>query len=102
MPIKMMQTESGAGPIVVCDQCGKRIDDASEASYIWNESSYEPGSLHDVYFVHSRCDEALQRQVGEMPNSQSLIILMPYLVSNLNVDWDEAKKYAELNSEEIG
>lgn len=105
MPIKMMQTDSGAGPVIVCDFCGERIKEASEANYIWDDKDAEAGSLTDIYFVHNRrhCDEGLQRQMGKMiDNSAELPILIPYLIRNLNVDMEHAEKYAAIASEEIG
>lgn len=105
MPIKMMQTDRGAGPVIVCDFCGERITEASEANYIRDDEGVEAGSLTDIYFVHNRrrCDEGLQRQMGmRIDNSAGLPILIPYLIHNLNVDMEHAAKYAAIASEEIG
>lgn len=105
MPIKMMTTDRGAGPVIICDFCHERITDASQANYIWDDDGAGAGDLSDVYFVHStqECDKGLQNRVGKiMDNSQELSLMIPYLIDNLNVDMEHAKKYAALASEDIG
>jgi len=77
MPIKMLSTEQGTRPLILCDQCGKRIEEGSRANVIWNDSSFEQGALSDVLFVHSlNCDQAFQRQRGMVANSMELDLWM--------------------------
>lgn len=95
MPIRMMVTENGAGPVLVCDYCGERIVDTDGVNCIWKDESYEPGTFSEVYIVHNQCDEPLQHRIGMMPNSTELDILFPQLVDNVNMDWEKAEKRAE-------
>lgn len=98
----MMQTVGGAGPVVVCDFCGERIERASEANYEWYAGDHTPGVLHDVYFLHKKCVRSHEQKVGKQLDSMEMNVLPPYLVDNLQVDWEESKKHAEMMSEEIG
>ena len=52
MPIKIMLTDRGAAPVILCDVCGAWIDRADEGMYAWSEQHHESGALHDVAFVH--------------------------------------------------
>lgn len=95
MPIMMMTTEDGAGPVVVCDYCGKRIVDSDGVNCIWKDENCEPGSFSDMYIVHNQCDELMQRRHGVMSNSTELDILLPQLADNVNIDWEKARQRAK-------
>lgn len=56
MPIKIMLTECGAAPVVVCNVCGAWIERANDGGYAWNKERPESGALHEVAFVlKGRC-----------------------------------------------
>jgi hypothetical protein len=95
----MVQTDRGAGPVFLCDHCGERITEVKLANYVWDDKGAVPGDVLDVYFVHKGdCDRALEaRLTGGRPErlaSMELNVLLPYLASNLGVDWEEAQQHA--------
>lgn len=96
MPLKMMATRRGAGPIVVCDHCGKRIDNASDANYEWFASSVEPGTLFDIYLLHKACVRSHEASLGVHLDSNEMIDLLPFLVDNVRLDWDRAREHANM------
>jgi hypothetical protein len=102
MPIKIMLTEKGAGPVIVCDYCGERIERALDANYEWDGEPQIAGDLREVYLVHKKCSEANERKVGSLLDSNELHIMLPYLADNLKVNWEAARKHADEMSQELG
>ena len=102
MPIKIMLTERGAGPVVICDYCNKRIEDAREANYEWDGEVHRPGELLEVAFLHKNCAWERQRRTARLFDSMEMIDLVPYLADNLHLDWETARKHAQTMSEDIG
>jgi hypothetical protein len=95
MPIKIMLTDYGASPVVICDVCGAWIQDGEEGAYAWSQENIDSGSLHDIAFVHKgRC---LQKYVSQHSAvaDMSLNVLLPYLVASLGVDWRAASRMAK-------
>jgi hypothetical protein len=95
MPIKVMLTDRGASPIVVCDACGAWIERAEDGAYAWSEESSEFGTICEMVFVHKgRCLEAFEKEHGVTTRDMSLDVLLPYLAANLCIEWDDAMKMA--------
>ena len=96
MPIKIMVNDRGATPIVVCDFCGAWIDKAEDGSYEWDDNDPRTVSLQEVFFLHNEdCVLAFERQHGKALYSMPLDVLIPYLATNLGVDWAAAYKRAK-------
>ncbi len=99
MPIKIMLTERGAAPVIVCDVCDAWIERADDGAYAWNEERPESGKLHEVAFVHKgRCFLAYEAEHGSSTCDMPLEVLLPYLAANLDVDWEGATTTAKYYS----
>jgi hypothetical protein len=96
MPIKIMLTERGAAPMIVCDICGIWIQRADVGGYAWSEQRTELGSLHDVAFVHKGdCFLTYESRQGTATMDMPLEVLLPYLAASLEVNWEAATNLAE-------
>lgn len=88
MPIKIMLTNHGAVPIILCDVCGARIERADDGAYAWDEQRPESGALHDLTIMHrGDCFAAYEAEHGPSTRDMPLIVLLPYLATNLSADW---------------
>ena len=96
MPIKIMATEHGDKPIIVCDVCGARIERSDDGAYAWNDQPPIPGRMHDMAFVHKGdCLLTYEAEQGASSTSDMpLDVLLPYLAVNLELDWEAATKLA--------
>ncbi len=93
--IRIENTATGAGPVIICDYCGERITDARDGNYEWADVTGAPGQRMAVYFLHKRCSAAHEAARGIVLDSMELTVLLPYLAHNLDLDWDEASRHAE-------
>jgi hypothetical protein len=99
MPIKIVLTNRGASPVIVCDVCGAWIERTDEGGYAWSESRPESGTLHEVAFVHEdRCLHAYEAEHGASTHDMPLEVLVPYLVASLEVDRTAATTMAKYYS----
>ncbi len=55
-----VQSDRPNRPVIVCDQCGETIYDASEGSALWLEFGAADSARHDVKHAHDRCIEAFE------------------------------------------
>jgi hypothetical protein len=93
MGIEMWKGSRGRGPVVVCDQCGERIKDASDGNYQWTEE--DPGR---GYFTHKRCCRAFEREREDRGFwlACDLSAFWVYLGDNLQIDKGKARRVADL------
>ena len=99
MPIKIMLTNRGAAPVIVCDVCGAWIERADDGSYAWNQERPEAGTLQEMAFVHQdRCLRAYEAEHGPSTQDMPLEVLVPLLVASLDVDWTAATTMAKFYS----
>jgi hypothetical protein len=99
VPIKIMLTNRGASPVIVCDVCGAWIERADDGGFAWSEARAESGTLHEVAFVHKgRCFLTYEAEHGTSTRDMPLDVLLPYLVVSLDVDWDAATTMAKYYS----
>ena len=105
--IKILKFGEGrSGPIVCCDHCGERIQDAKNGNFMWmigpNISLPEDGKL---YFTHKRCCGPFERSFdmpeGCMLASGELSWFPIYLERNINLDRAEAERWVEKTEEEL-
>src|SRR5262249_49242205 len=95
MPIKIMLTESGAAPVIICDVCGAWIERAENGAYTWAEKRTESGSLHEVAFVHKdNCFVAYEPEQGAVIRDMPLDVFLPFLAASLEVNWETATTLA--------
>jgi hypothetical protein len=74
MPLKIEMSPESVRPVVVCDGCGEPIADARDGNYQWRGGS---GAWY----------------------AMELTELLPHVASGLNINWDEATRYAGLSVE---
>ncbi len=102
MPVKVFRTERGAGPVIVCDYCGERIENAKEANYEWDDDGLRPGEITVAFLLHKKCARQHQVEFGKHLDSMEMNVMLPYLAHNLMVDWDDAQRHAEFMSQDLG
>lgn len=65
---KVLHKDDKLIPILICDHCGERIEDAGNANCLLEEDRPYPddGETTDVYHVHKgECDRALSAELSE-------------------------------------
>jgi hypothetical protein len=96
MPIRIMLTDRGASPVILCDVCGAWIERADDGAYAWNEERPESGTLHEMAFVHKEnCLLAYEAEHSSSMRDMPLDVFLPYLAASLSVDWRAATTMAK-------
>lgn len=101
MPLKIEMTPESVRPVVICDQCGEPIAEAQDGNYQW-QAPVEPGmSRKFVFFTHKACAHPFEqaRGGGGAWYAMELTELLLYTARGLNIDWNEATRYAGLTPE---
>jgi hypothetical protein len=95
MPLIIENQRGRDCPVVVCDHCGRQIEDAKEGNYQWQHEGDNAGK---IFFTHKACCWAFESKSGEREFwlSMELTCLPIYLGNNLNLDWRKARSTAEL------
>jgi hypothetical protein len=75
------------GPVIVCDHCGKEIENARHGNVVWNQD--QPGEYKDVAFTHKQCDRAFDRD--RSLQSTELSALPIQIAANLHMDVEPAE-----------
>ncbi len=102
MPLKIEMSPESVRPVVVCDGCGEPIADARDGNYQW-QAPVDPGlSRKFVFFTHKWCAHAFEQARGGSGAwyAMELTELLPHVASGLNINWDEAIRYAGLANTE--
>ena len=98
MSLKIEHTDWGVTPVVICDQCGEPIRDARDGNYQW-QAPVDPGlSRKFVFFTHKSCAHTFEQARGGSGAwyAMELTELLPHVARGLNINWDEAIRYAGL------
>ena len=101
MPLKIEMSPESVRPVVVCDGCGEPIADARDGNYQW-QAPVDPGlSRKFVFFTHKWCAHTFEQARGGSGAwyAMELTELLPHVARALNIDWDEATRYAGLSTE---
>jgi hypothetical protein len=96
MPLRIVEDGAYFKPVIVCDQCGEAIAQASDGNYQWRfdgRGDY-PGAA--VYFTHKKCCHAFEVANPGPWGAMELDCLFVYLSNNLQLDWEAAKRRVEL------
>src|SRR4051794_31220630 len=99
MPLKIEMSPESVRPVVVCDGCGEPIADARDGNYQW-QAPVDPGlSRKFVFFTHKWCAHAFEQARGGSGAwyAMELTELLPHVARGLNINWDEAIRYAGLS-----
>jgi hypothetical protein len=79
-------------PVILCDQCGHKIEDAKEGNYQWDMNQDEA----PLYFTHKECCHEFESdRPGIFWGAIDLQALPFYLLQNLEVSYHKAKQVAE-------
>ena len=62
--IKIINLGGMTGPVIYCDCCGKRIDDASRAAVLAAAKTQEKHTSAVLYVHKGKCHEKAEAQVG--------------------------------------
>jgi hypothetical protein len=78
----------GACPVIVCDECGGKIERGQSGNCLWD---YLDGGA--PYFTHKRCNYAFEklRWPGRVFGWMDLDALLVYLRNNLKVNMKKAE-----------
>jgi len=88
------------GLIVTCDVCGAEITAASRANLLWEPRDGEQaGDTHEFILVckGQDCDRKMERERGHH-YWQPLDAAIVFLINNLRVDLDSARRTADILS----
>jgi len=84
--IQILELENGYAPIIVCDQCGLRIDDAELAAAIAPESDKFKNDNRRVLHVHKGpCFDAVAKMEDGKCSWEELSRHMRYLIHNVKL-----------------
>ena len=102
MPLKIEMSPESVRPVVVCDRCGEPIVDARDGNYQWQAPVDPSLSRKFVFFTHKRCAHAFEQARGGSGAwyAMELTELLPHVARGLNINWDEAIRYAGLTNAE--
>jgi len=79
--IAILKKDGQYCPVVLCDHCGKVIDDAMAAMEI--SSSAPEGATAQAFYVHKGdCEQAVSATLGGMHGSEELAVHLFDLVRN--------------------
>jgi hypothetical protein len=98
--LKFEMSPESVRPVVICDHCGELIADAQDGNYQW-QAPLGPGLVRRfIFFTHKHCSHDFEQARGGSGAwyAMELTELLPHLARGLNVDWDEATRYAGLNA----
>lgn len=65
-------------PVVVCDQCTRKINNAIDGNY-------EHGESGPVYFTHKKCSDNFRQKNPEVDGAFELDSFPKFLAANLNI-----------------
>lgn len=98
--IQLFQTATGYAPILVCDHCGKRIEDAKLALAVAPFSGKYPNGNRRILHAHKRsCFDAIERKEGEKCSWEELSIHIRLLAENVTLSPQELEKQQNVDSE---
>jgi len=85
-------------PVVFCDFCGKRIEDATEGTYEYRREDASSPEGAEVKFVHKDCSRQFEAAHGKSIAWywDELQAFPVFLGNNLALDWKHARERAEL------
>ena len=97
MTIRIIRTKQGYyAPVVHCDICGNRIEDARDGIAAWFHDECEQC---EVYHVHmGRCDDIFRHGTNHRGRADAwdhLDVHLFYLLHNVKCDAVQAKEIAE-------
>lgn len=98
MPIRMIERNHRSAPVIFCDHCDQRIEQATDGNYEWR-GHHGAGDGGAVYFTHKRCSDAFRKANPEPRDrwswmSMELQVFPLYLANNLAIEAEAAADLA--------
>lgn len=94
MAFHILISSTGAAPIISCDHCGSRVEDAGLATCYWKEAA--PNERSEVFIVHKKCHRAFDEAngAGTWPTLelQHFLVDVSYNVGMSEDDWNRARE----------
>jgi hypothetical protein len=79
--IAVLKKNGNYNPVILCDHCGKIIDDAMGANQL--SSSAPEGATAQAFHVHKgECDRAMCARLGDLTGSEELSVHLIELIRN--------------------
>jgi hypothetical protein len=94
MPIKVQIMGEVAGPVVICDHCGKRIEDAKQGQYLWDVEKRDENGAMPIYFVHKGCDRLFDPTHSLAWDELDTLPIL--LGNNTQLNWKQAREHIKL------
>ena len=94
MPLAIRSEGGMAKPVIICDHCGKEIDEAKQGNYQWDVAQVDKPQGGQVYFTHKACCRAFEALTPGRWSWTELDCLPVFLANNLKVNWKEAREKA--------
>lgn len=101
MPLSIEQLQRGRyRPVVICDQCGLRIDDSRQGRFQWQVDG-ETILTGRILYTHSECTRQFEVEHAGQGHWMwaPLAVLPAYLAKHLGIDWRDSERLGELLAE---
>lgn len=102
--LKIVNEQGKDKPVITCDWCQERIDDARKGNYQWHMGPHGPLDGH-LYFTHKTCCHAFEtsNQSDDWTWGAIELEMLPvFLAHNLRLSQKHAREtarvYAEMNT----
>lgn len=92
--IKMLKFSGRSAPVIICDICGKRIEEVKLGAAVFPQIDTE-GAIAEVLHVHKRdCHNAAEQKIGggESAPWQELRHHLSYLLHNVRLSLEQLKE----------
>jgi len=84
--IQINETETGYAPIIVCDHCGEKIENAVQAAAIVSEfGKYQNGNLRVLHVHKVTCFDATEKKEGGKCAWEELSRHLQLLINNVRL-----------------
>ena len=98
--IQLFQTATGYAPILVCDHCGERIENAELAAAVSPLSGkYQNGNRRILHVHKGSCFDAIERMEGENCSWEELSIHVRLLAENVTLSPQELIEQKNVDAE---
>ncbi|MFZ2656612.1 MAG: hypothetical protein WAX69_16885 [Victivallales bacterium] len=98
--IQILDTKTGSAPIIVCDHCGKRIDDAEDAAVIMPDTKRHPNKNRRAIHVHKGdCHDAVEASEGGNVGWEEMTRHIRLLMNNLKITTEQLEKEGKNDTE---
>ena len=97
MPLAIIQTANRTGPVIICDVCGERIDNARMANFMWNQHELIDGEPStDFLIVHKiKCTQVADAMKDTRLATTGLGLALYQLTANVGLSIADLEDLAD-------